>query len=293
MGLHEYMHQVRQEIDLELVELIDVPVAAPLVTAAMLYSVKNGGKRLRPVLLLMMLEAFGINRKTGMSAACALEMIHTYSLIHDDLPAMDNDDLRRGKPTNHKVYGEALAILAGDGLLTDAFNVLAGCNYITDGKKVQLISQLATMAGSGDGMIAGQVLDIDAEQNPVNLEQLKRIHQLKTGRLIEFACVAAGIIADQPQEVMVDLSAFANHLGLAFQIQDDILDAIGDVEKIGKTVGSDVANNKSTYVSLLGLDGAKQMLAAEIAAAITVLEKLPAATELLKQLTLYVASRDR
>jgi len=292
MNLHDYMAQLRQEIDQYLILLIKTSTDAPVLNEAMLYSVENGGKRIRPVLLLMMLEAFGIDHKNGMVAACALEMIHTYSLIHDDLPAMDNDDLRRGKPTNHKVYGEAVAILAGDGLLTDAFLALVEDDNLSADIRVKLVRALSMLAGSSTGMIAGQVLDIDAEKNPVELNTLKRIHHLKTGRLIEFACLAAGMIAKQNDEIMASLSEYAHHLGLAFQIQDDILDIEGDTDKIGKPVGSDVANNKSTYVSLLGLVGAKEMLASEIEAALAVLVKLPADTKLLKQLTLYVANRD-
>jgi len=292
MELHEYMEQLRQEIDRYLTLFIKTYTDAPVLNEAMLYSASNGGKRLRPVLLLIMLEAFGVDRKNGMSAAGALEMIHTYSLIHDDLPAMDNDDLRRGKPTNHKIYGEAMAILAGDGLLTDAFGMLVEDDNLSAEIRVELVGALSVLAGS-TGMIAGQVMDITAESSPVDLNKLKRIHHLKTGRLIEFACLAAGYIAEQNDETRAYLSQYAGHLGLAFQIQDDILDVEGNPEIIGKTVGSDITNNKSTYVSLLGLDEAKQMLADEITSALVVLEKLPADTELLKQLTLYVASRDR
>ena len=292
MELHEYMKQLRVEIDERLIALIECPSEAPLLIESMLYSVKNGGKRLRPVLLLMMLEAFGIDRQHGIATAVALEMVHTYSLIHDDLPAMDNDDLRRGKPTNHKVYGEAMAILAGDGLLTDAFRVIVEDTMLDEIVRLRLIQMLSAYAGS-QGMISGQVLDMEAENTSVSLEELEDIHFLKTGRLIEFACIAAIIIAEQDEEKMMWVRQFAYSLGLAFQIQDDILDIEGDSAKIGKTVGSDLANNKSTYVSLLGLDGAKAMLANEINSALAILEQLPADTELLKQLTLYVANRDR
>lgn len=258
---------------------------------AMVYSLENGGKRVRPILLLMILESFGTRREKGLNIAIALEMIHTYSLIHDDLPAMDDDDLRRGQPTNHKVFGEAVAILAGDALLTDAFSMIY-LSSLTPEQKIQLIGELSHFAGS-KGMIKGQLLDMEAEDTTVGLDGLKKIHALKTGALFRFACLAAGVIAGGNEATIDDLTSFANHLGLAFQIQDDILDVEGDTDKIGKTVGSDIANNKSTYVSLLGLDGAKQMLTDEIAAALAVLEKLSADTELLKQLTLYVANRDR
>lgn len=291
MNLHNYMAQLRREIDACLMSLLDRPTDAHILSESMIYSVKNGGKRLRPILLLMMLEAFGTSRIKGLRTAAALEMIHTYSLIHDDLPAMDNDDLRRGKPTNHKVYGEALAILAGDGLLTDAFRVIVIDEQLPISTRLKLIDCLSVAAGAHSGMITGQVLDIKAETNPVNLEQLKHIHNLKTGRLIEFACLAAGIIAKQDNEITCLLSQYAQRLGLAFQIQDDILDVEGDAATIGKPVGSDEENGKSTYVSLLGLEGAKAMLMAEINASLDVINKLPADTNLLKELTLYVARR--
>lgn len=293
MNLHEYMEQLRGEIDAHLIALLEYPSEAHNLSEAMLYSVKNGGKRVRSILLLIMLEAFGVNRKKGLSTASALEMIHTYSLIHDDLPAMDDDDLRRGKPTNHKVYGEALAILAGDGLLTDAFRVITEDEQLTISTKLELIKFLSSAAGAHSGMITGQVLDIQAETTPVSLVELKQIHFLKTGRLIEFACLAAGMIADKDNVTMSKLSQFAQGLGLAFQIQDDILDVEGDPETIGKPVGSDEANGKTTYVSLLGLQGAKSMLADEITVALSILDELPADTKMLKELTLYVASREK
>jgi len=262
------------------------------VAQAMDYSTRNGGKRLRPVLLLMLLEAFGVPKEKGMATAVALEMIHAYSLIHDDLPAMDDDDLRRGVPTNHKVYGEAVAILAGDGLLTDAFNVLANDENLDVNLRLKLIRLLSAAAGS-TGMIEGQLLDMEAEEKSISLDELKQLHQLKTGKLIEFPCLAAGFIADPTGRNIHRLRWFANHLGLAFQIKDDILDVEGDPEKMGKSAGSDVASGKSTYVSLLGLDGAKEMLKIEIDKALGELEALPADTAMLKELTLYVGNRDR
>lgn len=302
MNLHEYMGSLKAEIDESITEefkMWDYRMAkisasddAKILKESMLYSVKNGGKRFRPILLLMTLEAFGVVRSKGMNTAIALEMIHTYSLIHDDLPAMDNDDIRRGKPTNHKVYGDALAILAGDGLLTDAFSLVSSDECIDTKIRVELITFLSRSAGTF-GMIAGQVMDIDAEDKVVTLEKLKKIHHLKTGRLIEFACLAAGFIAEQDDDIMAALSEFAKVLGLAFQIQDDILDVEGDVNTIGKPIGSDVVNGKSTYVSLLGLDGAKQMLVNEIEKALQILEQLPIKRKRLKELALYVANRDK
>lgn len=286
------MAQLKAEIDAHLVVLLKGPTQAHSLSEAMRYSVKNGGKRLRPILLLMTLEACGIHLKKGLSTAAALEMIHTYSLIHDDLPAMDNDDLRRGQPTNHKVYGEAMAILAGDGLLTDAFRVIAEDEQLSVTTRLELIQFLSTAAGAQTGMITGQALDIEAEKTPVNLEKLKQIHRLKTGCLIKFACLAAGMIAMQDHVIMSKLSQFAQHLGLAFQIQDDILDVEGDFEKTGKPVGSDVESGKSTYVSLTSLSAAKKMLANEIQLALQILDELPIKNDQLKDLAQYVANRD-
>jgi len=290
MNLNEYMKQLQQEIEIALVN--EQYRSVHTVADAMRYSLEKGGKRFRPILLLMVLDAFEIERKKGLVTAVALEMIHTYSLIHDDLPAMDDDDMRRGFPTNHKVYGEAVAILAGDGLLTDAFNVLANDKNLDAETRLRLIRLLSAAAGS-IGMIEGQMLDMEAEEKAINLAELKQVHQLKTGKLIEFACLAAGLIVEPTGIYMHRLRWFAGHLGLAFQIQDDILDVEGDASKIGKPVGSDEANAKSTYVSLLGLEGAKQMLEVEINKALEELEQLPADTKMLKELTLYVASRDR
>lgn len=291
MNLHEYMEKLREEIDAAIKYPTDLNEPSYLIEA-MNYSLQNGGKKIRPILLLMVLEAFGVDRNKGIEVAIALEMIHTYSLIHDDLPAMDDDDLRRGKPTNHKVYGEAVAILAGDGLLTDAFSRIANDETLDNKAKVKLISELSFSAGS-KGMIKGQMLDVEAEKQFVDIDSLKSIHHSKTGQLIKFACVAAGYIADVDEESMIKLAKFGLALGLAFQIQDDILDVEGDSKKIGKTVGSDIANKKSTYVSLLGLDGAKKMLKREIDEALEMLSKLSADTKMLKEMTLYIASRDR
>ena len=290
MNLQEYMKQLREEIEIALVEYQYRSMHT--VAEAMGYSIKNGGKRFRPILLLMILDAFGIERKKGMATAVALEMIHTYSLIHDDLPAMDDDDMRRGVPTNHKVYGEAVAILAGDGLLTDAFNVLVNDENLNAETKLKLVRLLTAAAGTR-GMVEGQLLDMEAEKKNISLDDLKQMHHLKTGKLIEFACLAAGFITEPTGIYIHRLRWFSHHLGLAFQIQDDILDVEGDVKKTGKAVGSDEVNGKSTYVSLLGLEGAKQMLEVEINKALDELDALPAKTEMLRKLTLYVANRDR
>lgn len=275
------------EVMLQLIQEEDIPTE---LKQSMLYSLSVGGKRLRPLLVFAVLEAFGHHPKKGYKVAAALEMIHTYSLIHDDLPAMDDDELRRGKPTNHIVYGEATAILAGDSLLTHAFKVIAEDHELTMPQRVQLVLELSKAAGPM-GMVAGQILDMEAEDHPVTLDQLKQIHVHKTGRLIEFAIVAGALISEASETTIQTLRQFAYHIGLAFQIKDDILDVEGNTELIGKKVGSDAVNGKSTYVSLTSLKQAKEMLADEILAAQKLLENLPGSTELLKAITQYIQER--
>ncbi|EMF0393949.1 MULTISPECIES: polyprenyl synthetase family protein [Enterococcus] len=240
---------------------------------SMLYSVRAGGKRIRPLLLLSTVAAFGesINTTTYQVAA-ALEMIHTYSLIHDDLPAMDNDDLRRGKPTNHKVYGEALAILAGDGLLTGAFQLISMA-HLAHSPKLLLLQQLAINAGT-QGMVAGQAADIEGETKQLTLEELMFIHERKTGRLMHYALLAGGVLANQPEEVLASLQKLASHLGLAFQIRDDLLDVVSTTEVLGKTAGKDAKMEKTTYPGLLGIEETKSALENEIDAANRMIDQL-------------------
>lgn len=220
------------------------------------YSAMAGGKRLRPALVLEFCRLSGGDIQTALPFACALEMIHTYSLIHDDLPCMDNDDLRRGKPTNHKVYGEATAVLAGDGLLNLAFETAsdpANTALISAETQLKAIHVLSRASGM-EGMIGGQVLDMQAEETQISLEQLKTLQELKTGALIsagaQLGCLIGGASEEQTQAAL----EYARCIGLAFQIQDDILDIEGDAETFGKPIGSDAENGKSTYPSLLGLE---------------------------------------
>lgn len=220
---------------------------------AMNYAVMNGGKRLRPVLMLTVLEAYNIDYTHYKDVACAIEMVHTYSLIHDDLPAMDNDDFRRGNPTVHRKYNDAIAILAGDALLTDAFSVITKNQYLTDGQKVKLISILSLGAGS-KGMVYGQLKDLEFEGKTVSLEQLKDIHSHKTACLIQTPLMAAAIIA-APEDMSI-WSKIGYHIGMAFQIQDDVLEVVSSDTMLGKSK-SDERLNKSTYVKLLGLEESK------------------------------------
>lgn len=236
---------------------------------SMKYSLTAGGKRIRPMLLLAVIKSLGGKVEKGYDIAVALEYVHTYSLIHDDLPAMDNDELRRGKPTNHIIYGEAVAILAGDALLTQAFEIV-GRTKLPLGQKNQLLISLAKAAGA-NGMVAGQVKDIEGEGKKLSLEDLKLIHRKKTGDLIQFAVNAGGIIEEVPSEVQEKLTQFAEHYGLAFQIRDDILDVIGSVKELGKNVGMDEEHDKNTYPQLMSLAGAQKALNEELDAAQQVL----------------------
>ena len=240
---------------------------------SMRYSLDAGGKRLRPLLVLLTLHTLNEDVYQGLDTALALEMIHTYSLIHDDLPAMDNDDYRRGQLTNHKVYGEWKAILAGDALLTKAFEIISTDSKLAPETKVQLLARLSKASGH-QGMVGGQVLDMQSENSDIDLETLQQIHRAKTGALLKFAVMAAVDIAQPTTEIAQALEAYSEHLGLMFQIKDDLLDVYGDQDKLGKAVGSDVTNHKSTYVSLLGKEGAEEKLQHEADSAYRNLETL-------------------
>ena len=223
---------------------------------SMIYSLNTGGKRIRPMLLLATLESLNTDIRLGLNTAIALEYIHTYSLIHDDLPAMDNDDYRRGKLTNHKAFDEATAILAGDSLLTDAFALIANDDYISDNQmKVKLIAELSKAAGS-TGMIAGQVMDVDSEGKRIDLLTMQNIHKHKTGELIRYAIFASAQIAQVSKDVAILLDDFAWTYGVAYQIQNDLQEVMWTDEKRGKLNHSDIDLNKSTYPSIMGTNGA-------------------------------------
>lgn len=226
------------------------------VIKAMEYSLSNGGKRLRPVFALEFARACSGQRDDCLPLACALEYVHTYSLIHDDLPCMDNDDMRRGKPSCHKAFGEATALLAGDALLTHAFDIVASCD-ISDDKKASAVSLLAQNSGVC-GMLGGQVIDLKFEAEDPSVKNLLTVYKMKTGALISAACLMGCISAGATNEQFSAASKFAYSLGIAFQIQDDILDIVGDEKQLGKPVGSDKSNNKTTYATLVGLEKAKE-----------------------------------
>ncbi len=227
---------------------------------SMRYSVLAGGKRLRPVIMMMCAKMLDLSEKEVMPFACALEMIHTYSLIHDDLPSMDNDDLRRGKPTNHKVFGEAMAILAGDGLLNKAAETVSGAKYNVPYENVILAINELFKASGADGMIGGQVMDIESEGKKVELSYLQNIHRLKTGALLKAAGVIPCVLKGVDLEMLKGVTEYTENLGIAFQITDDLLDVFGTTEELGKNTGSDEKAEKSTYVSLLGKEKSEELV---------------------------------
>ena len=259
---------------------------------ALHYSIFAGGKRIRPILCLASCEACGGDMVSALPAACALEMIHTYSLIHDDLPAMDNDDFRRGKPTSHKVFGEALAILAGDALLTEAFAILSTSGKIrtTAERRLAVISEIAKAAGSS-GMVGGQALDIQAEKIIPDLRGLEDIHRRKTGAMIVASVKAGAIIAGAGEAKIQSLTDYANHIGVAFQIADDILNVEGDSNLMGKNTGSDAARGKLTYPSLLGMEPSKRILADHIEEAIACISSLNSRALPLRLMARYIMDR--
>lgn len=226
------------------------------VVRAMKYSLANGGKRLRPVLVMEFCKMCGGDIKDALPLACAIEYIHTYSLIHDDLPCMDNDDMRRGNPSCHKMFGESTALLAGDALLTHAFDIIASSD-LSDSVKATAVALLAQNSGVG-GMIGGQVLDLKYEKEDPSITELITVHKLKTGALISAACLLGCVAGNATDEQISAASNFAYCLGIAFQIRDDILDVIGDEETLGKPIGSDAESNKETYVTLVGIKKAEE-----------------------------------
>lgn len=259
--LKEKVELLEIEIENELNELFYPEIIAE----GMKYSLLNGGKRLRPILLLATLELLNSNIKKGIKSAIALEMIHSYSLVHDDLPALDNDEYRRGRLTTHKKFGEAEAILIGDALLTHSFYLLSEKNleFLNSEKIVKIISKTSIYSGI-NGMIGGQTIDIESENKSIDLETLKYIHSHKTGKLIRLPVEIACIIAGANMSIQNILMEYADLIGLAFQVKDDILDIEGSFENLGKNVGSDSKLNKSTYPSLLGLEESKKILKSTI-----------------------------
>jgi geranylgeranyl diphosphate synthase, type II len=280
VDIKEYFSRQAVIVDRWLDRLIPPTTESPeLIHEAMRYSLFAGGKRLRPVLAIAAGEMFGADPNELLPIACALEMIHTYSLIHDDLPAMDNDDLRRGMPTSHIRFGEAIAILAGDALLTQAFITLAATPQRDSSTQVRLIAEVARAAGTTEALIGGQVLDLHYEGKPVTAPQLEAIHRAKTGALIRCAVRVGAITGGASDDELAALTIYAEKIGLAFQIADDLLDETATSEDLGKTAGKDAATQKATYTSLHGIIGARHLADEVIREAIAALEHSTAALD--------------
>lgn len=260
--------------------------AAPLdktLEEAMAYSLLAGGKRLRPILLMAAADAVGTDGTRFITTGCAIEMIHTYSLIHDDLPAMDNDDYRRGKLTNHKVYGAGMATLAGDALLTLSFEVMLRQQGVSDAVRLAVVREMSQAAGR-DGMVGGQAIDLESEGQEIPLERLRQMHLGKTGALFRAAIRSGALLGGAKTEQLAALTRYAEAFGLAFQITDDILDVTGDEATIGKPIGSDERNRKSTYVTLLSLERAQRLAEETVAQGIAVLQPFGDEADFLREL---------
>jgi geranylgeranyl diphosphate synthase type II len=294
MNIKDYLEQKRDDVDQFLDSVMPSSTTAPTTLhESMRYSLMAGGKRVRPILAIAAAEAVGQPAPGLMPIACSLELIHTYSLIHDDLPAMDNDDFRRGKPTNHKVYGDAMAILAGDALLTMAFDLcsrpdlMKGCD---PARKIRLIRELAY--GSGNmGMVGGQVIDIQAENKDIDLSTLQNIHKHKTGMLIRAAVRMGAIAAGAQDRQLDDLTSYAEDVGLAFQIADDVLNVTGTREELGKNPNTDAERGKKTYPTFYGAEGARKLADDCAVRAITRLSSFSPAADPLRELARYITSR--
>jgi geranylgeranyl diphosphate synthase type II len=299
--LDDYFHRRLATVDDWLDRLLPPADAPPsIIHEAMRYSVFAGGKRLRPILVIASGEIFGAEDSDLLPAACALEMIHTYSLIHDDLPAMDNDVLRRGRPTCHVVYGEAMAILAGDALLTQAFHTLANCGPSDPGLRLRVLSEVAEAAGTTRALIGGQVLDIlnegrsenhQPENHHLDVETLEAIHRAKTGAMIRCAVRIGAILGRAGDRELELLTEYGEKSGLAFQIADDLLDETASSAELGKTAGKDAAVHKATYTSLFGLDGARARADALCRESIDALRQIPRETSTLAAISRFIVER--
>lgn len=289
----EKLREKQQLVEKELHRILDIEEKPEIIYEAMRYSVFAGGKRLRPVLCLSSCELLGGDIKKALPVACAIELIHTYSLIHDDLPAMDNDDLRRGKPTNHKVYGEAIAILAGDGLLNLGYEVLVrhALEHPEDYERIlKATNEIATASGC-KGIIGGQVVDILSQNTELTYEELKFMHEHKTAALIEASVCAGAYIAGATEEDIHALREYARLIGFAFQIKDDILDVIGEEEKLGKKVGSDKEKGKFTFVNIFELEKSQEMVVELTQNAVKILDRFGEKALFLKELSNYLIER--
>lgn len=292
MTLAEYMAAQQKAVDAALDRWVPPQDENPAtIHNAMRYSLFAGGKRIRPLLAIAASQAVSDAPVGIESCACALEMIHTYSLIHDDLPALDNDDLRRGRPTCHKVYGDAMAILAGDALLTLAFEVLAKMEYADASKRIELVRELATASGTVGGMIGGQVNDIEGEGKHPTAHLLESIHRAKTGALLRASVRMGAIYAGAAADQLAALTSFGEHIGLAFQIVDDILDVEQSSEALGKTAGKDAAQEKITFPAVYGIERSREMAEEERFAAHLALQPFDDRAQRLRELADLVVRR--
>ena len=292
IDLAKAMAEISEKIDAELEQLLpagDVP-ERPLFEA-MRYAVLAGGKRLRPFLVMTTANLFKVAESSALRVAAAIEMLHTYTLVHDDLPAMDNDDLRRGLPTCHRKFDEATAILAGDALLTQTFEILSHPDTHSDpAVRAELVLEIARAVGA-NGTVGGQMIDLLAERMSMNMASITRLQQLKTGRLMSVSCEAGAILGKAPRPLRSHLLAYAHDLGLAFQIRDDVLDIEGNVKEMGKAVRKDAFHGKATFVSLLGRERAHAQAAILVSQAITHLEVFDSEAEILRQVARFVVER--
>lgn len=294
IGAQSFLAACRELVDRALDKLVPSETAGPLdVHRAMRWSLFAGGKRFRPALVFAIGEAFGANVDDLMNTACALELIHTYSLIHDDLPSMDNDDLRRGRPTCHLQFNEATAILAGDALQTLAFQAIAEDERLDPATRVRVISEVARAAGTPRGMVAGQAYDLDAESRDVKDEDLENIHRLKTGALICAAARTGAIISGASADQLDAITSYGAHLGLLFQITDDLLDVTSSAETLGKTPGKDVRSRKATYPALYGLEATRERAREAHKKACNALERIEKPTGLLLSIAEFILERSR
>jgi farnesyl diphosphate synthase len=288
----EALAQAAQLTDVVLDQLLVLPLGLEArVHEAMRYSALAPGKRMRPFLVLASARMFGVAQRCALQAAAAVEMVHAYSMVHDDLPAMDNSDLRRGRPTCHKQFDDATAVLAGDGLLTTAFELLADPDTHGDpAVRIELVAALASAAGAA-GMVGGQMIDLIAEHQDLDIGAITRLQRMKTGALIAFSCEAGAILAKAPHELRVALKGYAHDLGLAYQIADDLLDVEGSAAEIGKPVGADAAAGKATFVSILGAARARAQAELLIRQAMAHLDLFEQRAELLREAARFVITR--
>jgi geranylgeranyl diphosphate synthase type II len=292
MNITDYLAEKKRAVDECLARMLPAEnETPPTIHGAMRYSLFAGGKRVRPILVLAVGESLGGAREALLHLGAAVEMIHTYSLIHDDLPALDNDDLRRGRPTCHKVFGEAMAILAGDALMTRAYQVLTELPQVPDATRLAIIREIAYATGTVEGMIGGQVVDLQAEGQPIDAGVLEYIHRSKTGALLTVCIRCAALAAGANGGQLAALTGFGNQIGLAFQIVDDILDMTANREELGKTPGKDQKVKKATYPALYGLPSSRRKAQELIAAAVAEIADLGDRAEPLRELARFVYSR--